>query len=201
MPCANTGRPPAHRRHAGQHRRRRTLAADLPRWRWWCCSSPSGPTAAPTRRPGCCAAGYRYAGELRATGDVLVDMLPLLRRTGFDAAQLRADQNRARAASARWASSAATTRATRIEPSPHVQAACPRGRNGWPARTRKGFDAASRMPLALLREAAERPPGRIVQATSLGVEGMVITDLIARHNCRWRWPRWTPARCTPRRWR
>ena len=33
-----------------------------------------------------------YAGELRATGDVLVDMLPLLQRTGFDAVQLRHDQ-------------------------------------------------------------------------------------------------------------
>jgi uncharacterized protein (DUF934 family) len=31
----------------------------------------------------------RYVGELRATGDVVVDMLPLLERTGFDAAQLR----------------------------------------------------------------------------------------------------------------
>jgi uncharacterized protein (DUF934 family) len=29
---------------------------------------------------------------VRATGDVLVDMLPLLRRTGFTPAQLRADQ-------------------------------------------------------------------------------------------------------------
>jgi uncharacterized protein (DUF934 family) len=35
----------------------------------------------------------RYAGEIRATGDVLVDMLPLLRRCGFDAVQLRADQD------------------------------------------------------------------------------------------------------------
>ena len=35
----------------------------------------------------------RYAGELRATGEVLVDMLPLLHRTGFDAVQLRADQS------------------------------------------------------------------------------------------------------------
>lgn len=35
----------------------------------------------------------RYAGELRATGQVLVDMLPLLHRTGFDAVQLRADQS------------------------------------------------------------------------------------------------------------
>jgi len=38
-------------------------------------------------------ARLRYAGEIRATGDVLVDMLPLLRRCGFDAVQLRADQN------------------------------------------------------------------------------------------------------------
>ena len=29
---------------------------------------------------------------MRATGDVLVDMLPLLERTGFDAVVLRADQ-------------------------------------------------------------------------------------------------------------
>ena len=35
----------------------------------------------------------RYAGELRATGEVLVDMLPLLQRTGFDAVLLRADQS------------------------------------------------------------------------------------------------------------
>jgi uncharacterized protein (DUF934 family) len=34
----------------------------------------------------------RYAGEIRATGEVLADMLPLLRRCGFDAVQLRADQ-------------------------------------------------------------------------------------------------------------
>ena len=35
----------------------------------------------------------RYRGEVRATGEVLVDMLPLLLRTGFDAVQLRADQS------------------------------------------------------------------------------------------------------------
>ena len=38
-------------------------------------------------------ARYRYAGEVRATGEVLIDMLPLLQRTGFDAAALRADQS------------------------------------------------------------------------------------------------------------
>jgi len=34
-----------------------------------------------------------YQGEIRATGDVLVDQLPLLSRNGFDAAVLRADQD------------------------------------------------------------------------------------------------------------
>lgn len=37
---------------------------------------------------------YRFQGEVRATGQVLVDMLQLLKRTGFDAVQLRADQSR-----------------------------------------------------------------------------------------------------------
>ena len=35
----------------------------------------------------------RYAGQVRATGEVLVDMLPLLQRTGFDAVAMRADQS------------------------------------------------------------------------------------------------------------
>ena len=38
-----------------------------------------------------------FQGEIRATGEVLVDMLPLLQRTGFDAVQLRADQRLASA--------------------------------------------------------------------------------------------------------
>ena len=36
----------------------------------------------------------RYTGEVRATGEVLVDMLPLMLRTGFDAVLLRGDQKR-----------------------------------------------------------------------------------------------------------
>ena len=37
-------------------------------------------------------ARHRFGGELRATGEVLVDMLPLLQRCGFDTVQLRHDQ-------------------------------------------------------------------------------------------------------------
>lgn len=35
----------------------------------------------------------RFGGEVRATGEVLIDMLPLLQRCGFDAVQLRHDQS------------------------------------------------------------------------------------------------------------
>jgi uncharacterized protein (DUF934 family) len=38
-------------------------------------------------------ARYRYVGAVRATGEVLVDMLPLLQRSGFDAALMRPDQS------------------------------------------------------------------------------------------------------------
>lgn len=38
-------------------------------------------------------ARLRYGGELRAAGDVLVDMVPLLQRTGFSSAALRHDQS------------------------------------------------------------------------------------------------------------
>jgi phosphoadenosine phosphosulfate reductase len=49
------------------------------------------------------------------------------------------------------------------------------------ARKTPGHEQRVAGALALLREAALAHHGRIVQATSLGVEGMVITDLIARH--------------------
>jgi phosphoadenosine phosphosulfate reductase len=46
---------------------------------------------------------------------------------------------------------------------------------------RDGFDARVEQALGLLQAAASQHPGRVVQATSLGAEDMVITDLIARH--------------------
>jgi len=38
-------------------------------------------------------ARLKFKGDIVATGDVMVDMLPLLQRCGFSAVQLRADQN------------------------------------------------------------------------------------------------------------
>lgn len=49
------------------------------------------------------------------------------------------------------------------------------------ARALPGFDDRVAHALAVLRAAAERHPQGIVQATSLGAEDMVITDLLARH--------------------
>ena len=49
------------------------------------------------------------------------------------------------------------------------------------ARATAGFEQRVESALAVLRDAAQAHGGRIVQATSLGAEDMVITDLIARH--------------------
>jgi phosphoadenosine phosphosulfate reductase len=49
------------------------------------------------------------------------------------------------------------------------------------ARLTPGFDDRVDSAVAVLRHAAEQHAGRIVFTTSLGVEDMVVTDLIARH--------------------
>ncbi len=133
-------------------------------------------------------ARHRYAGEVRATGDVLVDMMPLLQRTGFDAALLRPGQSldAARRALGFFPS---YYQGDVHEPRPPL---CARGDSmnavistrsaiALHARKTPGFDARVAHAVAVLRQAAAEHPGAIVQSTSLGVEGMVITDLIARH--------------------
>jgi len=50
------------------------------------------------------------------------------------------------------------------------------------ARATAGFDERVANAVATLRGAAAEHAGRIVQATSLGAEDMVITDMIARHS-------------------
>ena len=49
------------------------------------------------------------------------------------------------------------------------------------ARETAGFEDRVANALAVLQRAAAEHPGQIVQATSLGAEDLVITDLIARH--------------------
>lgn len=52
---------------------------------------------------------------------------------------------------------------------------------GLYARPSADFDAKLADTVALLKAAAGEHPGQVVQATSLGVEDMILTDLIARH--------------------
>ena len=50
------------------------------------------------------------------------------------------------------------------------------------ARATEGYDGRVAHAVAVLQSAAAEHVGRIVQATSLGAEDMVVTDLIARHH-------------------
>ncbi|CAH0355554.1 phosphoadenylyl-sulfate reductase [Aquabacterium sp. CECT 9606] len=50
------------------------------------------------------------------------------------------------------------------------------------AKASPDFEAKLAATVALLKAAAAEHPGKVVQATSLGVEDMIVTDLIARHH-------------------
>ena len=69
------------------------LVADLPRLALIALSFPKWVDGRAYSQARLLRARHRFSGEIRATGEVLVDMLPLLHRTGFDAVQLRADQS------------------------------------------------------------------------------------------------------------
>jgi len=69
------------------------IAADLPRFALVALHFPKWVDGRAYSQAHLLRARYRYAGEVRATGEVLVDMLPLLQRSGFDAVVLRADQS------------------------------------------------------------------------------------------------------------
>ncbi|MDC8786713.1 DUF934 domain-containing protein [Roseateles koreensis] len=69
------------------------LAADLPRFALIVLQFPKWVDGRAYSQARLLRSRYRFNGELRATGEVLVDMLPLLARTGFNAVQLRGDQS------------------------------------------------------------------------------------------------------------
>ena len=69
-----------------------TLAGDLPRFGLVVLHFPKWVDGRAYTQARLLRARYRFQGDVRATGDVLVDMVPLLARTGFSQAQLRADQ-------------------------------------------------------------------------------------------------------------
>ncbi|MEL4180614.1 DUF934 domain-containing protein [Roseateles sp. PN1] len=70
-----------------------TLAVDLPRLSLIVLNFPKWVDGRAYSQAHLLRARYRFAGELRAAGEVLVDMLPLLARTGFTAVQLRAGES------------------------------------------------------------------------------------------------------------
>lgn len=69
------------------------IAADLPRFALVALHFPKWVDGRAYSQAHLLRARYRFAGEVRATGDVVVDMLPLLQRSGFDAVVLRGDQS------------------------------------------------------------------------------------------------------------
>lgn len=69
------------------------LAADLPRLRLVALEFPKWVDGRAYTQARVLRARHRFLGEIRAVGEVLVDMVPLLARCGFDAAKLRTDQN------------------------------------------------------------------------------------------------------------
>ena len=68
------------------------IAADLPRFGLVALHFPKWVDGRAYSQARLLRSRYRFAGEIRATGEVLVDMVPLLARTGFDAVLLRHDQ-------------------------------------------------------------------------------------------------------------
>ncbi len=69
-----------------------TLAADLPRLALVVLHFPKWVDGRAYTQARLLRVRLRFSGQVRAAGDVLVDMLPLLQRTGFDAVQMRPDQ-------------------------------------------------------------------------------------------------------------
>ena len=73
------------------------LAADLPRLALVALEFPKWVDGRAYSQAHVLRARLRYAGEIRATGDVVVDMMPLLQRCGVDAVVLREGQRQASA--------------------------------------------------------------------------------------------------------
>jgi len=69
------------------------IAADLPRLALVALQFPKWIDGRAYSQAKLLRSRYRYAGQIRAVGEVLVDMMLLLQRTGFDAVVMRADQS------------------------------------------------------------------------------------------------------------
>lgn len=116
-----------------------------------------------------------YTGEIRATGDVLVDQLQQMKRTGFDAAVLREDQD----------IEVAQRQLNRFDGfyqtdainTPAKQSKAQNAKTRY-AQTTANYADKLKETQDLLRQAAIEHAGSITQANSLGAEDVVIAHLI-----------------------
>ncbi len=116
------------------------LQADLPRLAVVALAFPKWVDGRAYSQARLLRARYRFRGQVRATGDVVVDMAPLLQRTGFDAAVLRAGE---RVETAR--------RALGFFPDGHYQGDV---REPRPLFARRGAGAGSSAPVRSIPEVA-----------------------------------------------
>ena len=115
-----------------------------------------------------------FKNELRAIGDVLVDQLFYMKRVGFNAFSLRADQNIDTALRMLNAFSQ-TYQGSTDEPRPLFA----RAHEDVPAKHDQGLNAKIAALETLMREIAEQHAPAVL-ANSLAYEDMVLTDVIAR---------------------
>ncbi len=168
--------------------------------RWWCCSSRSGPTAAPTARRACCARATASTARCAPSARCWSTCCRCCSAPASTRSQLRRDQSveaavralgffpghyqgdvlQPRPAFARdlaaEAGVAARLGRTVCRPRDLSMSAI-----ALYARAGAHFDERLAHTVAMLQSAAAEHAGAIVQATSLGAEDMVLTDLIARH--------------------
>jgi len=95
------------------------LAADLPRLALVALEFPKWVDGRAYSQAHVLRARLRYAGEVRATGEVVVDMMPLLQRSGFDAVVLREGERRSSAERALGFFPAGHYQGDVVQPLPH----------------------------------------------------------------------------------
>jgi len=95
------------------------LSADLPRLALIALEFPKWVDGRAYSQAHVLRARLRYQGEIRATGEVLVDMMPLLQRCGFDAVVLREGERQASAERALGFFPAGHYQGDVLQPQPH----------------------------------------------------------------------------------
>ncbi len=117
-----------------------------------------------------------FKGEIRATGEVLVDQLQQMQRSGFDVAVLREDQD-IEAAQRQLQRFGAYYQADALHATPAKQHKPQNAKTRY-AQTTDSYAEKLKQAQATLRQAASEHDGSITQAHSLGAEDVVIAHLI-----------------------